>query len=133
MKRKKITETWYRLTGGLDEFKNILSVLNRYYSNMSDSKSESLKFREEVILTKDENLEVFIKKFGTYEYIIAVKIKKDGSEKIDSWIHIDGIIQEREMFEKMGNKEHPVFSIIAITDIFLKQGVQTNEKVLDLI
>ena len=133
MKRKKITETWYKLTGGFSDFKNILSVLNRYYSNLNETKSESLKFREEVILTKDENLEIYLKKFGTYEYIIAVKIKKDGSEKIDSWIHIDGIIQEREMFEKMGNMEHPVFSIIAITDIFLNHSVQINEKILDLI
>jgi|JI10StandDraft_1071094.scaffolds.fasta_scaffold245774_1 hypothetical protein len=40
---------------------------------------------------------------------------------MDSWIHVDGISQERILMKEKGILKHPVFNIISLQDILLKE------------
>ena len=94
------------------EFKNILSILNKYYSVMSGSFSKAQAFRQRV--ASEENVIVSVKKCSNHEYLVTAEI---GEEK-DFWTHIDGIAEERDYHRKQGNLNHPVFSIICLSDIY---------------
>ena len=94
-------------------FQRILGVLNRYYSDFG-KKSESLTFRELVEKSNTDDVEIQIKKFGGYEYLIKATV----GTLSDSWIHLDGIGEEREIHTSTNNLGHPVFSIVCLGDIY---------------
>lgn len=107
------------------EFQNILGILNRYYSQFSKDKEETqsflppVKFRKDVEKSKPEEVSIYLKKFGKYEFLVYVEISGDKPRK-DSWIHIDGVQQERDDFLKKGIKTHPVFEITCLEDLYQK-------------
>ncbi|HMV42763.1 MAG TPA: hypothetical protein PK079_13050 [Leptospiraceae bacterium] len=120
--KKKLKSTWFELISNKEEFKNIVNILNRYY-NLNPTKnhpSPAHLFREEVVQTDEGNLRIFLKKFGEFEFLIVVEISSASGKKMDSWIHIDGIAQERLALSSQGISNHPVFQIISMDDLFQK-------------
>jgi hypothetical protein len=97
------------------ELQKIIKILNRYYNSFNKEKSVSQSFRELVEQTQPENLKIEVRKFGNYEYLISAEIVNRGK---DSWIHMDGISQERDELRKREILNHPVFSIVSLGDIF---------------
>jgi hypothetical protein len=97
------------------ELQKIVKVLNRYYNSFNKEKSVSQSFRELVEQSQPENLKIEVRKFGNYEYLISAEIVNRGK---DSWIHMDGISQERDELRKREILNHPVFSIVSLGDIF---------------
>lgn len=129
-KKKKTTKSnWFELIREKEEFKKIVNILNRYY-NLNPSKnhpSPAHLFREEVAQTPNDKLRIFLKKFGDYEFLIVVEINSKSGNKMDSWIHIDGISQERAELKNRDIKNHPVFRIISIEDLY-KRSCKEVEK-----
>jgi hypothetical protein len=97
------------------ELQKIIKVLNRYYNSFNKEKTVSQSFRELVEETQPENLKISVRKFGSYEYLISAEILHRGN---DSWIHMDGISEERKIMLEKGITNHPVFSIVSLGDIF---------------
>ena len=97
------------------ELQKIIKVINRYYNSFNEEKSVSQSFRELVEKTEPENLKISVRKFGIYEYVISAEILHRGK---DSWIHMDGISEERKLMLEKGITNHPVFKIVSLSDIF---------------
>ena len=97
------------------ELQKIIKILNRYYNSFNKEKSVSQSFRELVEQSQPENLKIEVRKFGNYEYLISAEILHRGK---DSWIHMDGISEERKTFIEKGITDHPVFKIVSLGDIF---------------
>lgn len=119
-KRAKDKSTWFELTDKKEDFKHMVHILNRYYDlNPSTSHpSEAHLFRIEIVNSPTDNLRIFLKKFGSFEFLVVVEISSDSGKKMDSWIHIDGISQERIILTEKGKLEHPVFRIKSLDDLF---------------
>lgn len=111
-------------------FKNIVHVLNRYYDrNPSGTPSDAVLFRKAIVATPEESFRVFLKKFGTYEFLLVVELTIEGEKKMDSWIHIDGIAQERIILKEKGIENHPVFNITSICDIYESFGESVGKEI----
>lgn len=109
------SKEWVKLTPKkVVEFKGILKVLGKYYNAISSdaTKSKGQIFRDN--LSVAEGGSIYLKKFGNYEYLVFAKI----GEEHDTWIHMDGISEEREQFTAKGIKEHPVFNITCVGDLY---------------
>lgn len=119
-KKKPVKTSWHELTEEKDEFKNIVGILNRYYreGRLDSTKTSAQLFREELVESKNESLRIFMKKFGKFELLIVVEIETKNGKKMDSWIHIDGIAQEKEIMKEQGRSDHPVFNIVGLLDLF---------------
>ncbi|ATN94939.1 hypothetical protein [Leptospira phage LE3] len=90
------------------DFFHILKTLNHYYK-MTKTKPSGHLFREKI--TEDQvNTKVQIEKLGPYEF----KITAQNGEQTESWIHLDGVQEEKTKFPK----DHPVHSIVCMTDIY---------------
>lgn len=127
---KRATKSiWRELKTKKDEFQKILAVLNRYYHKSGDELTQSQLFREKVALANVENLRIFLQKFGKYEFLITVKLLEEEKWLEDSWIHVDGIQEEREQLKRKGCLNHPVFSITCLTDLY-KQAEKTEESLI---
>lgn len=106
----------------IKDFLGILKVTQKFYSMYPSSNHPSPAFlnREELLVADPLNihLEVF-RLTESYQYAVKAydKSKREFDENICTWIHIDGIQQERDDYSK-NNPTHPVFSIINLTDIF---------------
>lgn len=124
-------EKWKELVERKSDFQHILRVLNRYYENRESSAQlgQSHFFRKRLTEESENNFKIFIKKFGNYEYLIHAEIHaaKQSMEK-ETWIHIDGISEERAQLEKQGITEHPLFSIIGVGDLFQESTKDSNRK-----
>jgi hypothetical protein len=118
--KKQNKKVWKELKTQKEEFQKIVSILNRFYSQNPnfEEKTSSQKFREELAVANQENVRIFIQKFGKYEFLIAAEIQKEEKLEKDTWIHIDGIQQEREEFRKSGTSDHPVFKLTCLTDLY---------------
>ena len=138
-KKTKKKTGWYELTSSKEDFQNIVRVLNRYYDLFPSANhpTPAHVFREDIVQSTVENLRVFLKKFGTYEFLIVVEISNEKGARMDSWIHIDGVSQERVTMTEKGNLEHPVFRIVCLEDLFLSHtkpvGKGFHPKVEDLV
>ncbi len=145
--KQKRKNNWYEVTGETDkvEFKNIVHILNRFYDLSPGKGHPTLAhiFRQEIVITENKDLRIFLKQFGTYEFLIVVEISFQTKEKsnssleketevkenlfpeqkrkMDTWIHVDGISQERILMKEKGILKHPVFNIISLQDILLKE------------
>ncbi len=118
-KKKSKKGEWRELKIRKPEFQELVRILNRFYSQSLDYvKSPSFQFREELCLQNPDDLGIFVQKFGTYEFLIYVTIKSGDSEKKDSWIHIDGVRQERDELLKIGKNNHPVFQLVCMSDLY---------------
>lgn len=128
-------DSWYELLEQKEEFQNLVHILNRYYDlNPPTIISSAMLFRKQIVEAKPENLRIFLKRFGSYEFLAVVEITLEEGKKVDSWIHIDGIMQERKICTERGNTTHPVFGITSLTDIFEKSAkpLPANFKLVDL-
>lgn len=111
---------WYELVFRKEDFLHIINVLNRYYDMYppKNHPSESHQFREDLTRTPVQNIRIFLKKFGDYEFLISAEILEADNKRMDSWIHVDGIKQERNELEGKGIHDHPVFQIVCLTDLY---------------
>lgn len=111
---------WKELTDK-DEFKNITNILCKYYNirNNSTDKTKSQLFREQIVKTENDNLTIYIRKFGFNEYLIVVEIATSKGKEMDSWIQIDGIAQEKIIMKD--NPSHPVHKITGIGELKTKK------------
>ncbi|TGK28237.1 hypothetical protein EHQ12_12755 [Leptospira gomenensis] len=105
-----------RLQGRKDEFRKILSALNRHYAPVvSESKKlGSQKLRFELEKRESDDFDVFFKKIGTYDFAVVLK----SGNRFDSWIHLDGIREEQERFLFEGKNDHPIFQIVCLSDLY---------------
>ncbi len=137
--KSKSKSAWFELIQQKEDFKNIVSILNRYYDLQASANHPSLAhlFRQEIVKSETANLRIFLKKFGSFEFLVVVEISSDSGKKMDSWIHIDGITQERIHLKQKGKLEHPVFRITSLEDLFqlhskeVKKGFEP--KIEDLV
>ncbi len=116
-KNKKNVSAWFQLVENKTDFKMIVHQINKYYSFTNPKNSPCQDFREEVVLTENDNLDIFIKRFGEFEFFIGVKIYTKRGSKFDSWIHIDGVSQEQKLMKEK-NENHPIFDRISMTKLF---------------
>ena len=123
---------WNKLDeNGVLEFQNILRILNRYYEAFSSekNKTDTQKFREEVSYIQTSKLEFYVKKFGNYEYLVYCEILENGEKvRSDTWIHIDGIGEEQDLFLRKDMLKHPVHNIICMRDLYKDSKALTEEK-----
>jgi F0F1-type ATP synthase beta subunit len=101
----------------LGRFIRILNVLNRYYELQKDKKINGLEFRKKIVESNEKGLSVYLKQFGEYEFMVHAKLLDEHG----SWIHIDGIAEERKQIETssfLASPNHPIFEIDCLSDIF---------------
>lgn len=111
---------WVDLTEeSVSEFQKIVNVLNRYYEAFAkkDEISDTQKFRKFICTVPSTDLKVQVKKFGEFEFLI----KAESGERSDSWIHVDGIAEERKGLQN-SNPNHPVFGITCLSDLYYKKA-----------
>ena len=102
----------------VSEFQKIVNVLNRYYDSFVNKGkiSDVQNFRKFICTLKPSDLKVQVKKFGEFQFLI----KAESGERSDSWIHIDGIAEERKTLQD-SNPDHPVFGITCLSDLYYKK------------
>ncbi|MEM7182211.1 MAG: hypothetical protein AAF518_14950 [Spirochaetota bacterium] len=112
---------WFELVDRKEEFLDIIRVLNRYYAMnpSTDHPNDSFRFREKMLASPREEVKIYMKRFGEYEFLITVKINDGKKESVESWIHVDGIQQERDELDQESQKSNPVFTITCISDLFV--------------
>jgi hypothetical protein len=120
----KEKSNWMELIENKSEFQHILRVLNRYYEAKDGQahNNSSHEFRKELSEKKESDFQVYLKKFGEYEFLVHAKMGEIPSQKSDTWIHIDGIAEEREQLMKSGIMDHPIFSIVGLRDLYLNHS-----------
>ena len=128
-KKKKNSKAWREIKEHKNEFQNILKVLNSFYDAIAEEKeNDSQRFRKSLEKENTEKFRIFLKKFGRYEFLVYAEISDtERGSRSDSWIHIDGIAEEREQMRKRGNDDHPVFSIKCLTDLYLDSALSDPE------
>lgn len=107
---------WRELQERKDEFLHILRILNHYYEMRGETKTERFRFREKLVKMDPNEIQIFFSKLGTYEYQVACATKKN--PKLESWIHIDGIDEERARMSAVGKMDHPVFTLVCLGDLY---------------
>ena len=127
--RKRKNSYWFELMQEKKEFKKIVSILNRFYNLQSSANHPTPAhiFREEVVLADVDKLRIFLKKFGSFEFLVVVEIATELGKKMDSWIHIDGIAQERLIMKEKGKLDHPVFKIISLDDLYQNYTIELEK------
>lgn len=112
----------------VEDFQKMLKVLVRFYDAVlseREEKNESHEFRKALSeMTDTKKVEIYLRKFGKYEYLVYA----DVNGETESWIHVDGIAEEREQLK---GKDHPVHTIVCMSDIYKKaRASKTAEKKL---
>ena len=122
LKNRSSQDHWFELVENKPAFYQILNVLARYYKQfeLETQPTESQKFRDDLIETSPADCRVFFKKFTEFEYLIYAEIHEKNNIRSDYWIHVDGIAEERNEQKCRNNPEHPVFSIVCVSDLFEK-------------
>ena len=111
---KTVKETsWKEIKNETDkkEFQTIIHILNRYYSLNNGAKNE---FREKLVLSNSGSFTVKLKSMTENAFSILVEL----DNVLETWIHLDGIVEERKIMTEKGNFEHPVFKIVCLTDLY---------------
>ena len=122
-KEKKERENWKEIKNETDkkEFQEILSILNRYYGQKNE-------FREKLVLANPESFSVKLKSKGGNAFSVLVELDK----VLEIWTHLDGIVEERKTRSKKGNLNHPVFTIVCLTDLYEKAVKCKTPKLINL-
>lgn len=107
---------WRELVTKKEEFLHILRILNHYYEMRGETKSKQFGFRRLLADSDPNTVQIFFAKIGSFEYQVACRLLPN--EDTETWIHIDGIAEEREKLRGIGNTEHPVFSLVCLGDLF---------------
>ncbi|WP_078125201.1 LIC_13246 family protein [Leptospira alexanderi] len=126
-------EKWMKLISRKNDFRKIVSTLNNFYiPKIPFSKlAEGQKMRIRLAQKKVKKFEAFLKKISDYEFIIFLQIEN----QFESWIHLDGIREEKDRFLKEGKSDHPIFEHISISDLYENNCVFANAeetKILNL-
>lgn len=100
-------------------YMQILKVLQQYYTmHLIGIQSTCFQFRN--VFLKElhdqiDNCVIQLRRINQFEFLIIAILPNGDS---NSWIHIDGIQQEREDYLKKGVKSNPVFEICCLTDLW---------------
>lgn len=110
---------WIRIRTGISDFQRILQILNRFYrmTHSDGNENSSRTFREEFANAHPENIELFVRQKSRYEYLIFARLQDSRGDRTESWVHLDGIQEERDAFLEQGIRNHPVFWIQCLSDI----------------
>ena len=110
---KAVKETWKEIKEETDkkEFQAIIHIVNKYYALNNGVKNE---FREKLVLSNSENFSVKLKLMAGNTFSVLVEL----NNVLETWVHIDGIVEERETMTEKGNLDHPVFKIVCLTDLY---------------
>ena len=110
---KAVKETWKEIKEETDkkEFQAIIHIVNKYYALNNGVKNE---FREKLVLSNSENFSVKLKAMAGNSFSVLVEL----NNVLETWIHLDGIVEERKTMTEKGNLEHPVFKIVCLTDLY---------------
>lgn len=128
----KHKEQWKEINSTMKpEFQRIVAVLNKYYdaSQPKSTVNQASQFRKNLVRQNPESFRIYLKKFGSYEFLVHAEIlaENKNSSEADTWIHIDGIQEERDQLSKQGIESHPVFQIVGLTDIY-KGGTKLTRR-----
>ncbi|PJZ29846.1 LIC_13246 family protein [Leptospira kmetyi] len=117
---------WMKLVSKKEEFRRIVSTLNRFYiPRIPFSKlNEGQRMRFRLAENPVKDFEVFFKKNRECEFLVFLKV--DG--RFESWIHLDGIQEERDRFLKEGKTDHDIFQIICLSDLYENHCVFAEEE-----
>ena len=123
---KAVKETWKEIKEETDkkEFQAIIHILNRYYS-LNGVKNE---FREKLVLSNSESFTVKLKAMAGNAFSVLVEL----NNVLETWIHLDGIVEERKTMTEKGNLDHPVFKIVCLTDLYKKAVNCKTPKLINL-
>ncbi len=123
---KAVKENWKEIKNETDkkEFQKIIHILNRYYA-LSGVKNE---FREKLVLANSESFTVKLKAMAGNAFSVLVEL----DNVLETWIHLDGIVEERKTMTEKGNLDHPVFKIVCLTDLYKKAVNCKTPKLINL-
>ena len=110
---KAVKENWKEIKNETDkkEFQKIIHILNRYYSLNNGAKNE---FREKLVLSNSQSFTVKLKSMEGNAFSVLVEM----DNVLETWIHLDGIVEERKIMTEKANLDHPVFKIVCLTDLY---------------
>jgi hypothetical protein len=108
----KETEQKFVKIKNKEEFIKMTNVLNKFYSLHKET--EDLKVRKELCKEPLKSLTIKVNHIRNYEFMVTMKSKNVES----TWIHVDGIMEERDSLKEKGFLDHPVFNIICLTDLY---------------
>ncbi|MDZ4726008.1 MAG: hypothetical protein SH817_07615 [Leptospira sp.] len=108
---------WKELVERKDEFLHILRILNHYYESGAKIKNPLYQFRKDLVELPPKSIRIFLASIGKFEYFVQAS-KTPDLENRESWVHIDGISEERMRLRELGNLDHPVFSITCLGDLY---------------
>ncbi len=108
---------WKELVSRKDEFLHILRILNHYYEMTGKTKNDLFAFRNKLVNLPPDTVSIYLSKIGPYEYFVRACLDQK-FETAETWVHIDGIAEERAKFIEIGNQNHPVFSITCLQDLY---------------
>ena len=124
---KAVKETWKEIKEETDkkEFQAIIHIVNKYYALNNGVKNE---FREKLVLANSESFTVKLKAMAGNAFSVLVEL----DNVLETWIHLDGIVEERKTMTEKGNLEHPVFKIVCLTDLYKKAVNCKTPKLINL-
>lgn len=114
---------WQEITGGKEELQKIIMLLVEFDERTGRFKrygdQESHWMRKAAGVCSPDELRVFVRDLGSWLYQVTVRIRSGSGHLQTTWLHEDGIRAERETL----GVEHPVQTIVCLTDLFQKHGV----------
>ncbi len=114
--------TWYEVIRDKDEMQKIIHLLVSF-----DEKTGRLQnftgqdghyMRKSLSVAHLADIRIFLRNPGGYVYSVIGEISSSAGFLVTNWIHEDGIRVERE--DMKNDPEHPVHTIICVTDIYEK-------------
>ncbi len=112
---------WRELLGNKEEFLSILRLLVEFDEKSGRyglSRTPDLHhLRRAVSLASAGDVRILLKSLGGFVYLVVAEMRSsEGSFLATSWIHEDGIVEEKR--EREANHDHPVHSLISLTELF---------------
>ncbi|MCL8268417.1 hypothetical protein M9Y82_17620 [Leptospira weilii] len=119
-KSKDKEEGWKELTQeGITQFKTILSAIQRFQSmtlRSATTKGAPWDFKKDLLKAKE--CRIYVKATDDkHVFQVYAEIVEGDKVRRSEFVFIDGITEAREVFENQGWLEHPVFSILSLSDI----------------
>ncbi|MDF3820435.1 hypothetical protein P3G55_11015 [Leptospira sp. 96542] len=108
---------WRELKVRKEEFLHILRILNHYYEMRGETRSPQFQFRCQLVGSATDQVRIFFSRLGDYEFQVACSLGQEGP--FETWIHIDGIAEERSKLKGIGQSDHPVFQLVCLSDLFI--------------
>ncbi|ULG76290.1 hypothetical protein FH597_14010 [Leptospira interrogans] len=108
---------------GIAQFKTILRAIQKYHQSLTlrseNTKGSPWDFKRGLLKAKDCRIYVKATEDKHVFKIYAEIIESGQVLNHESWYHIDGIAEAREVFERDGNMtNHPVFNIRCLSDLY---------------